>query len=161
LSPVPPDSPQDDSYWSLVAPYWSNLNEAWALGSDVFLARLEAIPVRSRDLYASHWCYSEVVNGGFYQFFYNTTGILAPESTSGFRAIGAVELAEVVAGAMLFFGATYPRDRELRLSKLGQFQNPDPAAIAFFEPFTKSFYAWCDTPRDRWERTADSYARSA
>ena len=158
---MPPDGPNDGSYWALVSPYWSNLNEAWVLGSDVFLARLEAIPVRSRHLYASHWCYSEVVNGGFYQFFYNATGILAPESASAFRAMDAGVLADLVADAMLYFGTTYPRDRELRLSRLGHFQHPDPAAVALFEPFTQSFYAWCNASRDRWERTADSYARSA
>ncbi|WP_369973953.1 DUF4375 domain-containing protein [Polaromonas sp. SP1] len=33
----------------------------------------------SRHLFAVHWCQSEICNGGFMQFFANSTGVLAPE----------------------------------------------------------------------------------
>ena len=121
LSLPPPQAQSGTDYWDLVAPHWSELNEAWYLGPDVFLARLQTVPLRSQHLYASHWCYSEVCNGGFYQFFFNTTGILAPEAVSGFHAMGADELSEILSRALAYFGPHYPRVRELRMDSLGTF----------------------------------------
>jgi len=161
LTSVPPQTHSGDDYWSVISPHWMELNEAWDLGPDVFLNRLRLLPVRCQHLYTSHWCHSEVTNGGFYQFFFNATGILAPEAVSGFRALGIAELAEILTGAIRYFGPNYPRRRELRLDSLGPFQHPNRDAVEFFKPFDRAFYDWCDTPRDRWERTADSYARSA
>jgi Domain of unknown function (DUF4375) len=69
-------------------------------------------------LFAAHFCQSEIVNGGFSQFFFNSTGVLAPEAIEGFKAIGQVSVAESVQEACALFGDPYPRDRPLRHSKL-------------------------------------------
>lgn len=75
-------------YWSLIEPYWLPLNEAWDLDADSFVVELNKAPLRIQHLYCGHWCQSEVTNGGLYQFFSNTTGLLAPEALFGFREIG-------------------------------------------------------------------------
>jgi hypothetical protein len=47
-------------------------------------------------LYAAHWCISNVDNGGLLQFFWNSTGILAPEAREGFTIAGLKDLARVL-----------------------------------------------------------------
>lgn len=51
-------------------------------------------------LYAIWWTQSEVNNGGFHQYFWNATGILADEALEGFRRIGAEKFADVLEAAM-------------------------------------------------------------
>ncbi|WP_164468170.1 DMP19 family protein [Caulobacter vibrioides] len=49
----------------------------------MFLAGFSAVPTPSKHLLATHWLQSEVHNGGFSQFFSNSTGVLAPEAVAG------------------------------------------------------------------------------
>jgi len=52
------------------------------------VVELNKTPLGIQHLYCGHRCQSEVTNGGLYQFFSNTTGLLAPEALFGFREIG-------------------------------------------------------------------------
>ena len=144
-----------ERYWQLIDPYWLTLNASWDRGATAFLSALGAVPPKAQHLYACHWCQSEVVNGGLYQFFYNTTGILAPESVAGFQAVGANELAAIVADSMSYFGPGYPRDRHIRLSALPKSQGDTFAAS------DAKFYHWMQARHHRWELLADSYATGA
>jgi hypothetical protein len=141
-----------EHYWHLVDPYWLSLNESWDGQPSALLGALRSVPSKAKHLYACHWCQSEVLNGGFYQFFYNTTGILAPEAVEGFYAVGAPELAEIVAEAMANLGRDFPRDRNVRLSVLPRTQGEAFAGI------DAKFNAWIDAKRNRWELLADIYA---
>jgi hypothetical protein len=67
-----------EAYWALVEPYWDGVDIYEGPGR--FLDDFKAVPARSAHLLAAHWCQSEVINGGFDQFFYNSTGVLAPDS---------------------------------------------------------------------------------
>jgi hypothetical protein len=67
-----------------------------------------------RHLLAVWYCNHEIMNGGFNQFFSNSTGVLAPEALTGYRAIGLPECAQVVATAIARFGQRYPRSRKAR-----------------------------------------------
>ncbi len=88
----------------------------------MYLQEFKAIPEPSRHLLAAHWCQSEVSNGGFDQFFFNSTGVLAPEAGDGFRAIGLHGVASVVQHAMDLLAADYPRDRATRHEMLDALQ---------------------------------------
>jgi uncharacterized protein DUF4375 len=152
---------QGHLYSSVVEPYWDSLNESWDAGVDKFLSQMKHTPERARHLYAAHWCQSEVCNGGLYQFFYNTTGILAPEAAEGFEAIGFSELTTVVLEAMRYFGPVYPRERSPRLELLPvdarrKRQEWDP-----FIALDERFYDCIDSEKNFWERMADSYASGA
>src|SRR5215204_4513255 len=83
-------------YWALVEPEWMRLNLSWDDGPQEFIRQFQVTPIKASHLYAAHWCQSEVCNGGFHQFFYNTTGILAPESLNGFEAIGLRDWCETL-----------------------------------------------------------------
>src|SRR5438309_10425933 len=113
-------------YWSLVEPVWLPLNRSWDDSPEEFVRRFRSVLPEIGHLYAAHWCQSEVCNGGLYQFFSNTTGLLAPEALDGFRAIGAAEWAEILAEAMKSFGSPYPRDRNDRQEILPNRQRRDP-----------------------------------
>jgi hypothetical protein len=140
-------------YWSLVEPVWLRLNQSWDEGPDEFLRLFRSIQPEVGHLYAAHWCQSEVRNGGFHQFFSNTTGLLAPEALAGFLAIGARDWATILAEAMEYFGTPYPRDRDKRheclpLHQRGPREQRDP-----FHQLDERFYEW-----DNWEDAANAYA---
>ncbi|MEM7755976.1 MAG: DUF4375 domain-containing protein [Planctomycetota bacterium] len=88
-------------------------------GPDVFRETLLAEPPYVRTLVCVQWCDSEVCNGGFDQFFFNGTGVLAPEAEAGFRTVGRPDLADLLQDAMAELGGhEYPRDRATRQAVL-------------------------------------------
>ncbi len=107
-----------DSYWDLVEPVWKKISIYD--GPEAFLSQFRSFPAVPGNLFAAHWCQSEVRNGGLHQFFSNSTGVLAPEALSGFQAIGLTEWATILDEAMRFFGPSYPRDRETRIAVLAE-----------------------------------------
>jgi hypothetical protein len=109
-------------------------------------------------LFAAHWCQSEVCNGGFHQFFTNSTGVLAPEALAGFKAIGVIEWASLLEEAMRFFGEPYPREREVREERLSKVSGKEREHWDPFFALDDRFYEWKHAEDD--ERAADAYARS-
>jgi hypothetical protein len=144
-------------YWTLVEPVWLLLNRSWDEGPERFVRRFRRVRPEVGHLYAANWCQYEVCNGGFHQFFSNTTGLLAPEALEGFRAIGAVEWAEILAEAMKHFGAPYPRDRDDREEFLPKRQRRPREEWDPFYELDKRFYEWADN----WEDAANAYAGQA
>ncbi len=145
------------SYWSLVEPVWLPLNRSWDDGYQEFVRLFQAVRPEVGHLYAAHWCQSEVCNGGFRQFFSNTAGLLAPEALEGFRCIGLIEWAEILAEAMKLFGKPYPRGRADRYVLLGNWPGGPPKELDPFTDLDKRFYE-CS---DRWPEAADTYAARA
>ena len=145
------------TYWSLVEPIWDSISIYD--GAAIFLRDFRAARPEVGHLLAAHWCQSEVCNGGFHQFFHNSTGVLAPEALNGFRAIGLHEWARLLEEAMRFFGKPYPREQEVRIEKLpsaaGKRENWDP-----FYALDEQFYDWLHAEENRFEGAADEYAKS-
>ena len=148
-------------YWSLIDPHWISLNESWDEGPDTFLRALHSAPKKVQHLYAAHWCQSEVDNGGFLQFFYNSTGLLAPESALGFAEVGATALAETVVAATKYFGDAYPRDRDERVAMIPERDWRRRTEWDPFRDFDEAFFAWSESDLSRWPRMADQYANDA
>jgi hypothetical protein len=141
-------------YWTLIEPVWLSLNRNWDDGAQKFLRQFRRVAPEVGHLYAGHWCQSEVCNGGFFQFFGNTTGLLAPEALAGFQAIGVREWAEILAEAMKHFGTPHPRDRFDRFVLLPM---PQQGPSEQWNPFCKlnqRFFEWTE----KWEDTANDYA---
>lgn len=105
-----------ESYWQLVEPIFSEIDiyhdEAAFAVSTASISRGVLL------LYATHFCLSEIYNGGFLQFFWNSTGMIAPEATEGFRTIGMPKLASLLETAATRLGSPYPRDRDTRWDEL-------------------------------------------
>jgi len=98
---------------------------------------IEGIPQAAVDLWSLHWLHLEVFNGGFRQFFANSTGVLAFEARDGFSAIGMEKVADVVQCAMDKLGQHYPVERDNRLRALEGLEKQkvdwDQEDMAFYE----------------------------
>jgi hypothetical protein len=57
---------------------------------------------------------SEVNNGGFSQYFFNSSGDFANETVNSLSAIGAVQTASIYKKALLALGSELPKDRDER-----------------------------------------------
>ena len=136
-------------YWSIVEPIWETINiyEEPA----VFRQTFDSAPRESALMFAAHFCQSEVCNGGFGQFFWNSTGVLAPEAVEGFRAIGQTQIAEVVEIAMGLLGSPYPRDREDRQGRLSQI------AKGVLDTLDQKFFALIESEAGGFQSAADRY----
>ena len=154
-------------YWTVLAPYWD------ALSIDTpqeFETTIKRVPRPVALLYAAHFCQSEVRNGGFTQFFRNSTGVLAPEAIEGFNAIGQQRVAESVKRAMFFLGAPYSRNRSDRwtaLNRLVEQHGGTPATLFgeikyrnadCFRSIEIEFYSLIDSEAGGFEVAADRYA---
>ena len=143
-------------YWQLVEPIWDVISIYD--GSEAFEAQYRASPEASRTLFAAHWCQSEVRNGGFEQFFSNSTGVLAPEAVEAFKVIGMPKTARVVETAMTVFGSRYPRDRGEREAIMeSAFTSCDDESYPF-EEFDEEFFDLIKQEGGGFEASADRYA---
>lgn len=137
-------------YWSLVEPVLESINIYD--GPATFLETFADAGEPAGLLFAAHWCNHEVCNGGFGQFFSNSTGVLAPEAIRGFRAIGQTEIAAVVERAVAQFGPIYPRERDLRNAAL--LDLPDAA----FDDLDNRFYELVESEAGGFEAAANAFA---
>ncbi len=121
-------------------------------------------------LYAAHFCQSEVCNGGFTQFFWNSTGVLAPEAVEGFIAIGQPQVADVIQRAMNILGSPFRRDRAARWSALDTLRNehdkgqdlagrPRYKKIDSFGKLEREFYSLLVSEAGGFENAANAYAK--
>jgi len=142
-----------EAYWSLLEP----VAEAISIydGPAQFFRQFHAAPVPARNLFAAHWCQSEVCNGGFYQFFANSTGVLAPEAVTAFQAIGMPQLSAVVASAAAQLGSTYPRERDARCAVL----SAHPELVLAFGELEREFYSLLQADGGGFSNAADAYAQ--
>lgn len=136
-------------YGEAIMPIWDKVSIY--SGGAVFLRQLIEVGREQGLLLAAHWCMSEVCNGGFHQFFANSTGVLGPEAVRGFEMIGAKEYARIAADAVSRLGSPYPRDREQRYEALdGLVRDPfNELDHQFYAVGGSSFFA----------ATADDYVR--
>jgi hypothetical protein len=104
------------SYWDFIEPFW-NAFDIYN-GPEGFESSIRSAQRPTVLLYAAHFCQSEVHNGGFLQFFWNNTGVLAPEAMEGYSLIGMPTLASLVKEAAATLGTPYPRDRDDRWDAL-------------------------------------------
>ncbi|MGH8465475.1 MAG: DMP19 family protein [Pseudomonas sp.] len=143
-------------YWTLVEPIWDTVSIYD--GADVFLQQYTASPEASRVLFAAHWCQSEINNGGFEQFFSNSTGVLAPEGVQAFRALGLPRTAELIDKAMAVFGPKYPRERTEREDALDKVWDDVDEDTDPFGNLDDSFFELVETENGGFESAADRYA---
>jgi hypothetical protein len=130
-----------------------------------FLLGYNSVPQYAADIFVCSWCISEVCNGGFHQFFLNSTGIVAPEAVNGFHRMGLLAASRIVRSAMNFFGDEFPRDRDVRIEKLEEVNVPN-ASRGEWDPFEKldnQLFDWLKIDDDQgynyaFYHVADRYA---
>ncbi|MBK6779908.1 MAG: DUF4375 domain-containing protein [Gemmatimonadetes bacterium] len=145
-------------YWDLIAPHWESL--VIDDGPEVFLASYRALPQQVRHLLCAHWVQSEVCNGGFQQFFLNSTGVLGPEAIAGLEAVGMPQTAGTLRQAMALFGPTYPRDREVRIAAL-EADSASAALLPSLAELDDAFYRLLESENAGWDEAATRFANNA
>ncbi len=155
-----------EAYWKAIDRIWDEVDID---SVESFQRTFQNVPSELGLLYAAHFCQLEVCNGGFTQFFWNSTGVLAPEAVEGFVAIGQVKVADVVRRAMSMLGSPYLRDRAARwltLDGLAPTADQRPGStvpagdrnIDLFGPLEEDFYSLLRTDGGGFENAADRYA---
>jgi hypothetical protein len=139
-----------NGYLRILEPMWNSVR--LDQGTREFRKQFRAFRPEFGHLFAAVWCSSEIENGGFHQFFYNSTGILAPEAVDGFGAIGLKGCARPLCRAMRFFGESYPRDRARRLKRLPKRSGESRKEWDPFFDLDEAFYTAFD------EELIDEYA---
>ncbi|MBQ7986375.1 MAG: DUF4375 domain-containing protein [Clostridia bacterium] len=76
--------------------------------------KMEILNEEQRVLYIIQLLEMEVNNGGFAQFFFNSSGEFANELVSSFEKIGAIKTAEICKKAISVYGDEVPTDRDER-----------------------------------------------
>ncbi len=90
----------------------------------------------------------EVNNGGFWQFFYNSSGDFSGELIDAFTKIGALKTAEICKQALSIFNGDVPTDRDERGELLAQldcndfWDECDEAFYRYEEPLEELNYAY-------------------
>ncbi len=144
------------TYWNLVEPVWDTVSIYD--GAERFLREYADISQKQQVLFSTHWCQSEIRNGGLQQFFENSTGVLAPEAEQGFRSLGMPNCANAVARGMAFFGAEYPRSREYRQERLADYEGENPDEWDPFLELDDAFYNAIDEEGGGFQAAAERYA---
>ena len=125
-----------------------------------FLRRFSEHSESRRLLFAALLCDCEVANGGFLQFFWNPTGVLAPEAARGLTALGLSDAARTTERAMRFFGDSYPRDYQSRRAALKACGADYPRTKNPFAALDDEYYDHRPSTDDGFERAADANATS-
>jgi hypothetical protein len=107
--------------------------------------------------YAMLWAFeAECSNGTLHQFFYNSTGDMAPEILQCLQGIGASRAHAILSSAMAKFGPTYPTDRALRQENLRSMSD----GIDAFTELNDRLFRESEDLRDlSLSQVADCYAR--
>jgi hypothetical protein len=113
----------------------SSASRFWRLDYDQ-LSRPEQVFRAIWDLEA------EVNNGGFYQYFQNSSGALVPNVVDALHVIGADQMADIVQHAIDVVGRDIAwNDDNARLARLGALA---PEATAELESCDQRFFAYPD-----------------
>ena len=100
---------------------------------------IDALGSAARAIYLVECLAGEVINGGFHQYFSNSSGDHAREALQALAEVGAVETARLLDSAMgAFTGGRVPTDRLERSNELDAADGRQPG---FFDGLDTQFYA--------------------
>lgn len=103
---------------------------------------MSVLSAEERIFYITQTLEMEVNNGGFSQFFYNSSGNFSNEVVSAFHAIGANTTAAICKKALSALGCEIPVDRDEREKMLDELENDEIDGI--FEECDNAFYDYID-----------------
>jgi hypothetical protein len=120
-------------FWAVIAKAWPDVEEP----DD--RKKLQHATAGQRAILATTIFIRELDNGGFEQFFYNSSGDIADEVIAGFVRLGSPEHAGVVRQALAFFGPNgATANQSARRDMLQRTSKADKDA--FFEPLSQKLY---------------------
>jgi Domain of unknown function (DUF4375) len=117
---------------------WKMLETRWEKGFD-------ALEPEEKEVLALYWLEAETMNGGLDQFFWNSSGDLAPLAFAGLRRLNCMQTYTVLSDLMmLVFGENYPIVREDRFPFLEKIEAKlgteyDRKATNFIQDLSEDF----------------------
>lgn len=99
---------------------WNHIIEKCEYGKN-----MDALTPEERIFFITQWLETEVNNGGFSQFFFNSSGNFSAELVDAFTAIGAVKTAAICQQALDAFGQALPADCEERRKLLDKIETDE------------------------------------
>jgi len=81
---------------------------------------MEKLSQEERTFFLVFQLEAEVNNGGFSQFFYNSSGDFANETVAALREIGAEKMAKICERALALLGGAVPENRSARTKMLDE-----------------------------------------
>ncbi|GAB5405100.1 MAG: hypothetical protein Aurels2KO_33310 [Aureliella sp.] len=141
---------------------WIRLNDVtpfhcWT--DDGYDETLSEYPRDVQILAAMIYGHSDIENGGFLQFFTNSTGAFAPEMLEWLERSELDTAADVLREAMAVFGETFPRSRGARLEFLSEFDGESRQQRDPFSQMDDAFYASLPYATHTFDRAADEWLR--
>ena len=106
--------------WDIIKPVYETVN-IYNTYED-YLDSAKIFTLEQRYLLAIIWYFIEVNNGGHYQFFDNSTGIVWEDTLKGFELFGMKEHAANFKNLLAYFGGTISFVREKRSELLAQME---------------------------------------
>jgi hypothetical protein len=119
--------------------WWHDIRDPYAPFAKRWEAEgLEALTQPQKVYVVVDRLYAEVSNGGFAQYFANSTGDYAGYAVEAYRRIGATETAQIVARAVSLFGPEGPSpSRDARSYQLSRLSDDD---FAVLEQLDSAYY---------------------
>lgn len=107
---------------------------------------LSSLTEPQKNFYLNQNLEREINNGGFNQFFYNSSGDFAHDTIISLKTIGAKKTADILQRAIdQFPNSTVPKDRGKRQEVLEQIED---AANEVWEQLDQTFYKYEDNLND-------------
>lgn len=122
-----------------IAPVWYGVNIYDSVAEYEFDLAKFTLP--QRHIFAIEWYSAEVNNGGHFQFYDNSTGIVWEDAIKGFEEIGATLCVEIIKKSTQLFGGNPSKIREERQDTLGKFVHDDNFDWSTFDELDDAFYA--------------------
>lgn len=114
-----------------------HLDEKTRYGDD-----MSGLTAPERIFYITQSLEMKISNGGFSQFFYNSSGDFSNELVDAFTAIGATKTAAICRRAITAFGRDIPVDRDEREEMLDELESDEIDEI--LEECDDAFYDYED-----------------
>jgi Domain of unknown function (DUF4375) len=146
------DDASDGLVWGVLEPMWYALETPYEPDP-----RLEQATPGQRAAYALVWTESEVSNGGFEQYFWNSTGMLHDDAIAGARLIDARDVERVLRdAAALFPDGRAPESRVARQEALDDLSPENKEQLGRLDD---RFFSLLDDPARSSARFLEAYIR--
>ncbi|WP_169784011.1 DMP19 family protein [Campylobacter curvus] len=106
----------EDNYFDVIEPLWFSVDIYDSY--EIYERTLQPFSREQRYVFATEWLIAEVGNGGFEQFFDNSTGIVLKDALDGFRQLGCDDALSVIERVMECYGVFPSLDRKTRWAEM-------------------------------------------
>lgn len=121
----------DDDIMAIIQPVWYSVNIYE--GYEKYQEDLKSITVEQKHIFACFLYEAEVNNGGHFQFFCNSAGMVWKDAIEGYNAIGLKEYADIIEESISRIGVNPSFVRQERIDQLDDDADFDDIDDKFYQ----------------------------